>query len=96
LRQTALRSLSALMKTGMPGPEGSLLKQQWSEAAQRVTKIGLELLGSDAQLLAANAPYGGYWQHVQLRSRGHTIEAGTSEILRNIIAERVLGLPRSR
>ncbi len=96
LRHTAYRSLSVLMKTGIPGPEGSILKQQWSEAAQRVTKLGLELLGTDAQLLADNAPYGGYWQHLQLRSRGHTIEAGTSEILRNIIAERVLGLPRSR
>ena len=96
LRYTAYRSLSALMKTGIPGPEGSILKQQWSEAAQRLTKLALELLGPDAQLLADNAPYGGYWQHMQLRSRGNTIEAGTSEILRNIIAERVLGLPRSR
>jgi alkylation response protein AidB-like acyl-CoA dehydrogenase len=96
LRYTAYRSLSALMKTGIPGPEGSILKQQWSEAAQRLTKLALELLGPDAQLLADNAPYGGYWQHQQLRSRGNTIEAGTSEILRNIIAERVLGLPRSR
>ncbi len=96
LRYTAYRSLSTLMKTGVPGPEGSILKLQWSEANQRVTKLALELLGADAQLLAGNAPYGGYWQHWQLRSRGNTIEAGTSEILRNIVAERVLGLPRSR
>ncbi len=96
LRYTAYRSLSALMRTGVPGPEGSILKLQWSEANQRLTKLALELLGPDAQLLDGNAPYGGYWQHQQLRSRGNTIEAGTSEILRNIVAERVLGLPRSR
>ena len=96
LRVTAYRSLSALEKTGIPGPEGSILKLQWSEANQRVTKLALELLGADAQLLSPNAPYGGYWTTQQLRSRGNTIEAGTSEILRNIVAERVLGLPRSR
>ena len=96
LRYTAYRSLAALMRTGIPGPDGAILKLQWSEAQQRVTKLALELLGADAQLLAGNAPYGGYWQHAQLRSRGSTIEAGTSEILRNIVAERVLGLPRSR
>ncbi len=96
LRFTAYRSLSTLMRTGVPGPEGSILKLQWSEANQRVTRIALELLGPDAQLLGENAPYGGYWQHQQLRSRGNTIEAGTSEILRGIVAERVLGLPRGR
>lgn len=96
LRYTAYRSLSALMRTGVPGPEGSILKLQWSEANQRLTKLALELLGPDAQLLGDNAPYGGFWQHQQLRSRGNTIEAGTSEILRGIVAERVLGLPRSR
>ena len=96
LRVTAYRSLSALERTGIPGPEGSILKLEWSEANQRVTKLALELLGPDAQLLAPNAPYGGYWTTQQLRSRGNTIEAGTSEILRNILAERVLGLPRSR
>ena len=57
-----------------------------------MTKLALELLGAEAPLLNGD----GYWQHQQLRSRGNTIEAGTSEILRNIIAERVLGLPRSR
>jgi alkylation response protein AidB-like acyl-CoA dehydrogenase len=96
LRYTNYRSLTTLMKTGIPGPEGSIAKLQWSEANQRLTKLALELLGPDAQLLAENAPYGGYWQHQQLRSRGNTIEAGTSEILRSIVAERVLGLPRSR
>jgi alkylation response protein AidB-like acyl-CoA dehydrogenase len=96
LRYTNYRSLTTLMKTGIPGPEGSIAKLQWSEANQRLTKLALELLGPDAQLLAGNAPYGGYWQHQQLRSRGNTIEAGTSEILRSIVAERVLGLPRSR
>ena len=96
LRWTAYRSLGALERTGLPGPEGSILKLQWSEANQRVTKLALELLGPDAQLLPGSAPYDGYWTIHQLRSRGNTIEAGTSEILRNIVAERVLGLPRSR
>ena len=96
LRWTAYRSLSALEHTGLPGPEGSILKLQWSEANQRVTKLALDLLGADAQLLPGNAPYDGYWTVQQLRSRGNTIEAGTSEILRNIVAERVLDLPRSR
>jgi alkylation response protein AidB-like acyl-CoA dehydrogenase len=96
LRVTAYRSLSALVKTGIPGPEGSILKLQWSEANQRLTRLALELLGPEAALAAPDAAYGGYWQHQQLRSRGNTIEAGTSEILRNIVAERVLGLPRSR
>ncbi len=96
LRLTAYRSLSTIARTGVPGPEGSILKLQWSEANQRVTSLALDLLGADAALRAANAPYGGWWQQQQLRSRGNTIEAGTSEILRSIVAERVLGLPRSR
>jgi alkylation response protein AidB-like acyl-CoA dehydrogenase len=96
LRYTNYRSLSVLVKTGLPGPEGSISKLVWSEANQRVTKLALELLGPDAALADGNAPYGGYWQYQQLRSRGNTIEAGTSEVLRNIVAERVLGLPYSR
>src|SRR4029078_7353299 len=76
LRVTAYRSLSALERTGIPGPEGAILKLECSEANQRVTKLALELLGADAQLLAPNAPYGGYWTTQQLRSRGNNIEAG--------------------
>jgi alkylation response protein AidB-like acyl-CoA dehydrogenase len=96
LRLTAYRSLTQLVRTGIPGPEGSILKLHWSEANQRLTKLALELLGDEAGLAGDDAPHGGFWQHAQLRSRGNTIEAGTSEILRNIVAERVLGLPRSR
>jgi alkylation response protein AidB-like acyl-CoA dehydrogenase len=92
LRYTNLRSLTTLVQTGIPGPEGSVAKLRWSEANQRLTKLALELLGDEAQVVDGD----GYWQHQQLRSRGNTIEAGTSEILRNIVAERVLGLPRSR
>jgi alkylation response protein AidB-like acyl-CoA dehydrogenase len=96
LRYTNYRALAHLEQTGVPGPEGSIAKLVWSEANQRITKLALDLLGRDAPLSGDNAPYGGWWQHEQLRSRGNTIEAGTSEILRSIVAERVLGLPRSR
>jgi alkylation response protein AidB-like acyl-CoA dehydrogenase len=94
LRYTNYRALTTLQKTGIPGPEGSISKLVWSENNQRLTKLALEILGSHAQL--TNGGSDGYWQYQQLRSRGNTIEAGTSEILRNIVAERVLGLPRSR
>ncbi len=96
LRYTNYRSLTTLTKTGIPGPEGSASKLVWSEANQRLTKLALELLGSHAQLTNGGAYADGYWQYQQLRSRGNTIEAGTSEILRNIVAERVLGLPKGR
>ena len=96
LRFTNYRALTQLVKTGLPGPEGSISKLVWSEANQRLTKLALEILGSSAQLTDGGGYAEGYWQYQQLRSRGNTIEAGTSEILRNIVAERVLGLPRSR
>ncbi len=96
LRYTNYRALTKLMRTGVPGPEGSVGKLYWSEANQRLTSLALELLGPEAQVTGEGGFWGGYWQYQQLRSRGNTIEAGTSEILRNIIAERVLGLPRSR
>ena len=90
LRFTNYRSLTALVRTGQPGPEGSVAKLHWSEANQRLSTLAQDVLGAQARL------DGGFWAYQQLRSRGNTIEAGTSEILRNIIAERVVGLPRSR
>jgi alkylation response protein AidB-like acyl-CoA dehydrogenase len=96
LRYTNYRALTTLTKTGVPGPEGSISKLVWSENNQRLTKLALEILGAHAQLADGDGYADGYWQYQQLRSRGNTIEAGTSEILRNIVAERVLGLPRSR
>jgi alkylation response protein AidB-like acyl-CoA dehydrogenase len=96
LKYTNYRALTTLTKTGIPGPEGSASKLVWSESNQRLTKLALEILGSHAQLTNGGGSTDGYWQYQQLRSRGNTIEAGTSEILRSIVAERVLGLPRSR
>jgi alkylation response protein AidB-like acyl-CoA dehydrogenase len=90
LRYTNYRSLATLMKTGIPGPEGSVAKLRFSEANQRVTKLARTLLGDDG------VADDGWWHYQQLRSRGNSIEAGTSEVLRNIVAERVLGLPRGR
>jgi alkylation response protein AidB-like acyl-CoA dehydrogenase len=96
LKFTNYRALTTLVKTGIPGPEGSIAKLHWSESNQRLGKLALEILGTFAQLDGDDAAWAGFWQYQQLRSRGNTIEAGTSEILRNIISERVLGLPRSR
>lgn len=96
LRFTNYRALTALLETGVPGPEGSMVKLAWSEANQRLTSLAQSLLGLTGQIGDDGAWWNGFWQYQQLRSRGNTIEAGTSEILRNIIAERVLGLPKGR
>ena len=90
LRYTNYRALTTLVRTGIPGPEGSVAKLHWSEANQRLTHLAQELVGPAARI------DGEFWGYQQLRSRGNTIEAGTSEILRSIVAERVVGLPRSR
>jgi alkylation response protein AidB-like acyl-CoA dehydrogenase len=87
LKLTNYRALTKLVETGIPGPEGSVSKLHWSEQMQRLSKLAVEIQEGEPDA---------FWRHTQLRTRGNTIEAGTSEILRNIIAERVLGLPRSR
>lgn len=96
LRFTGYRALATLERTGEPGPESSILKLRWSRAEQAVSRLGCELLGGGAPRDGPAGAWGGYWQRQRLRSRAATIEGGTSEILRGIVAERVLGLPRSR
>ena len=90
LKLTNARALTTMVAAGVPGPEGSVIKLRWSEANQRLTRLALDLHGNDA----LDAPED--WRYLQLRSRANTIEAGTSEILRSIVAERILGLPKSR
>jgi alkylation response protein AidB-like acyl-CoA dehydrogenase len=85
------RAVTQVMKTGVPGPEGSIMKLFYSELNQRIMETAVDLMGPAGQV-----ENGGRWQYGFLRSRANTIEAGTSEVLRNILAERVLGLPRSR
>jgi alkylation response protein AidB-like acyl-CoA dehydrogenase len=96
VRLLAYRQVSAQMRIGRPGPEGSCLKLAWSESDQRLKALALELVGPYGALAAdeSRAPDGGRWQHEFLWSRAASLYAGTSEVQRNVIAERVLGLPR--
>lgn len=97
MRLNQLRAFSRINETGVPGPEGSIQKIFWSELNQRFQQVAMEILGPYGQL-AHGSPYvydEGQWAYGYLRSRGNTIEAGTSEIQRNIIGHFVLGLPKS-
>jgi alkylation response protein AidB-like acyl-CoA dehydrogenase len=89
LRLNAYRGLTAIMRSGVPGPEGSLGKWHWSEVNQSLTEVAMEIVGPRAMLADD-------WTYRFLRARGNSIEGGTTEILKNIVAERVLGLPRMR
>jgi alkylation response protein AidB-like acyl-CoA dehydrogenase len=97
MRLNQMRAFSRLNTTGVPGPEGSIQKIFWSELNQRMQQAAQELLGPYGQLEGSNgySVDGGMWAYGYLRARGNTIEAGTSEIQRNIIGHFVLGLPKS-
>src|SRR6266576_379199 len=97
MRLNQLRAFSRITAAGAPGPEGSIQKLFWSELNQRLQQLAQELLGPYGQLAGgdARAIDKGIWSYGYLRSRGNTIEAGTSEVQRNIIGHFVLGLPRS-
>jgi alkylation response protein AidB-like acyl-CoA dehydrogenase len=97
LRLQAYRMLERSIRHEAPGPESSFIKLLWSESHQRLLDLGMDVLREDAQLGPQEAVAGSSgrsWQRDYLSSRAETILAGTSEIQRNIIAERVLGLPR--
>jgi alkylation response protein AidB-like acyl-CoA dehydrogenase len=96
LRLATYRSITETMRKGQPGPEGSILKLFWSELDQRIKETALEAEGPYAALAAGSerAVDAGRWQHELLWSRAGTIYAGTSEVQRNILGQRVLGLPR--
>ncbi|MBW2229448.1 MAG: acyl-CoA dehydrogenase family protein [Deltaproteobacteria bacterium] len=102
LRMTSQRARAA-QKSGNPGPEGSVSKLAHAESLKRMWEVAMDVMGSDA--LAFEHGYElrrstpgidtprGLAKYQFLRSRANSIEGGTSEIMRNILGERVLGLP---
>ncbi|MBI2964556.1 MAG: acyl-CoA dehydrogenase family protein [Deltaproteobacteria bacterium] len=103
LRLTALRARAA-QKAGNPGPEGSISKLAHAELNKRIWECAMEVIGDDSLLYEAGyrrrRPSGESFatrvalaKYQFLRSRANSIEGGTSEVMRNILGERVLGLP---
>jgi alkylation response protein AidB-like acyl-CoA dehydrogenase len=88
LRLMAWKGLSTIQRYGQPGPEGSLTKWLWSETNQQLVQLAADIVGPEV------LTGGTRWSYELLRARGNSIEGGTTEILKNIVAERVLQLPR--
>ena len=96
IRYLGLRQLTRQLKGLPPGPESSMQKLAFSELNLRIQKFAMELLGAYGQMMY-QAPFAidqGKWSYRMLAARGMIIGAGTSEIQRNVIGERVLGLPK--
>jgi alkylation response protein AidB-like acyl-CoA dehydrogenase len=95
MRAMTYRSLSVAARTGMPGAEASMIRLFFSELIQRIDALAMEILGPAALggFRADGAPTG-EWVERYLTGLSQTIGGGTKEIQRNIIGERVLGLPR--
>jgi len=96
LRLHNWRTLSRLARGEQPGPESSWVKLAWTDMTQHLSEVGLQLTGDASPLWrgADELPDDGRWQKQWLWSKAASIAGGTSEIQRNIIAERILGLPR--
>ena len=97
-RLIGLRNLTSAQQGHAPGPEASLTKLYWSEMDKRIQETAVGVQGPFGAL-APGSPFAiedGRWQYGWMWAQAETIYAGSSEIQRNIIAERVLGLPRGR
>ena len=79
----------------LPGPEGSMLRLRVGELMQQVSRAALDVLGVDGLRWTPPLHHRGNWSNDYLFGFSRTISAGTKDIQRNIIGERVLGLPRS-
>ena len=93
LKHTAARAISALSKGEQPGPENSIGKLVSGYMMQEIMMYALDLQGQAGVLDGPDADDAARFQAMLMRAAGTRIEGGTDEILRNIIAERVLGLP---
>jgi alkylation response protein AidB-like acyl-CoA dehydrogenase len=95
MRFSGLRTLAQVAQGRQPGPEASISKLQWSEYHKRLGEIAMNIVGADALVRPDGDGYPtSPWQDTFLASRAGTIYSGTSEIQRNIIGERALGLPK--
>ena len=95
-KYTGARAITRLLKGERPGPEASTGKMLWVDGHQKLQELAMEILGPYGQLGRGSrwAADNGLWSHSFLRSRANSIEGGTTEIQKNIIGERVLGLPK--
>jgi alkylation response protein AidB-like acyl-CoA dehydrogenase len=95
LKYTGARAITRLLRGELPGPEASTGKMGWVDTHQRLQEIAMEIQGPYSQLPGSDwAIEGGRWQYSFLRSRANSIEGGTTEVQKNIIGERLLGLPK--
>ena len=92
------RTLTRLARGEQIGPESSIVKLFWSEMSQKLAETAGSILGEDGLVMwdDDSAVDRGRWARAMLWSRAASIAGGTSEIQRNIIAERILGLPREK
>lgn len=94
LALTGYRSLTKIAKGGIPGPEGSAMKLVGTKLASQLADTASKILGQAGVLLGDEAPDAGAWANAWLTAPGIHIAGGTDEIMKNIIGERVLGLPK--